>query len=227
MTLPYHIRFGALFIALFFAFQAAYYAIPDSVLQEIIHYGIVDVAAAVINVFSPGDQVNAYGQQLVSSEAALEVIRGCDGSGAAFMLIAAVIALGAPTWRHLLAGVLGAAALMYVLNQIRIVALYYVLSHWPGRFDDVHEYVAPIILIIISTVCFLAWALHATRSDGALTDTGLDAAAPEAMDHVAGDAAAGSADDTPAAGVARNAGERRATGAGKRRRRSRQRPPKA
>jgi exosortase family protein XrtM len=154
------LRFGALFLGLFVLFQAGYYLLPDSALHLVVQHLVVEVAAGTINFFSPDQAVTAHGQRLLSSRAALEVIRGCDGSGAAFMLVSAVVAFGATSWRRLLAGVLGAAALMYVLNQLRIVALYYVLAAAPARFDDVHEYVAPLLLIIVSSAAFLLWALH-------------------------------------------------------------------
>lgn len=158
MTITAHLRFAMLFLGLYAAMQTAYYLLPDPALNALLGGAVVDVAALVVNLLTPAEEVATHGPRLGTERAALVVIRGCDGSGAAFMVTAAVLALGASSWRRLLAGALGAAALIYVLNELRIVGLYYVLATMPDRFALVHEYLAPLVLVAASSLYFVLWA---------------------------------------------------------------------
>src|SRR5512134_954118 len=97
-TLPAPGRFRAgwfllLFVALYGVLHTLYFWLPDPVLRDVVHYyGIVKPGAAMIGLVSPGEQVSAVQGTLRSPRATLNIVRGCDGAGVAFLLIAAVAA---------------------------------------------------------------------------------------------------------------------------------------
>ncbi len=149
------------FLAVFLVLQLGYYAIPEATLHAVvIHLGTVRPSAALVNLLSPGEGVSAVGNRLASGRAALDVIRGCDGSGSLFLLIAAVAAFRAD-WRHKLLGLSAAAGLMLVLNQVRIVALYFVVAREPAWFDYAHTYLAPTLAVAAAALFFAWWVLGA------------------------------------------------------------------
>jgi exosortase family protein XrtM len=94
---------------------------------------------------------------LESASASLSVVRGCDGSGVIFLLIAAIIAYRANVRRTLL-GVIGAVALVYVVNQMRIITLFFIDVHWPSWFTPMHVYAIPTLMILLGTLYFAFWA---------------------------------------------------------------------
>lgn len=155
--------FLLLFVGAYAVLHALYFWVPDQVLRDVIHYhGIVQPGATLIGLVSPDEQVSAVQGTLRSPRATLNIVRGCDGAGVAFLLIAAVAAFGAG-WRQKLAGVLAAIALTYVLNQARIVVLYYVAAYRYGWFDVLHNYFIPTFIIVVACIFFAWWAGWAVR----------------------------------------------------------------
>jgi exosortase family protein XrtM len=86
-------------------------------------------------------------------------VRGCDGSGVILLLVAAIITVRTTIKRTLL-GIVGAIALVYVLNQLRIVAIYFVVSRWRPWFTPVHVYFIPTLMILVGALYFAVWASH-------------------------------------------------------------------
>jgi exosortase family protein XrtM len=97
------------------------------------------------------------GTFVVSREFSIEIVPACTGLFNYFFLFAAVLAFPAP-WRARIRGFGLGAALIFLLNLIRIVSLFFVGASYPDLFKDLHYYVWPGILII--AVCFFlyAWA---------------------------------------------------------------------
>lgn len=161
--LPQPRRFGAtgfllVFVAAFAAMHALYFAVPDRVLRDVVHYyGIIVPGAATIRFVAPSENVVAVKGSLRSETVTLDVVRGCDGAGMTFLLIAAVAAFPAP-WKRKLSGLAAAALLTYVLNQGRIVGLYFVATYRNDWFTLLHSYFIPGFLIAACSVFFLWWA---------------------------------------------------------------------
>jgi exosortase family protein XrtM len=158
-----HLRFLLLFALGYVVLHSLYFCVPTPILVDhVYHYGIVKVAAALIGWLAPGEAVNAAGHRLWSARASLEIVRGCDGSGVLFLLTAAVLAQAAPLKKKLL-GVLGALALVYLLNQLRVVGLYFVASYREAWFVPLHAYFIPILMILLSVLYFAGWTARAVR----------------------------------------------------------------
>jgi exosortase/archaeosortase family protein len=77
------------------------------------------------------------------------------------MLSAAIIGFGA-SFRHTLWGFVLGTITVYLINQVRIVGLYYVIEHNRAWFPPVHTYYAPTLIIFLIAGFFLIWTRWAT-----------------------------------------------------------------
>ena len=87
-----------------------------------------------------------------------------------FLLIAAFASAQLP-WRARLGGLLAGTLLVFVLNQGRILALFYAYRSDKALFDLLHGTVAPLLLIALSSLFFLFWLARY----GAAAPTAIDA----------------------------------------------------
>ena len=157
------LRFLLFFLVSYAIFHSAYFMVPDSFLRDVVfHHGIVAMSQSVIDFAAPGEHVTAVNNKLLSPKAALEVVRGCDGSGALFLILSAILAFSATVKRKFLGVVLG-VALIYGLNQIRIIALYFIIAYQREWFLPIHTYFAPTLIVIISCIFFAWWAFGSRR----------------------------------------------------------------
>jgi exosortase family protein XrtM len=147
-----------MFAGIYGLLEVLYFAVPDDFLRDVVyHRGIVAVSADIIQLATPHEPVVANANKLQSGTIALEIIRGCDGAGVGFLLISAIVTFPAPLSRKL-AGGLAAIALAFVLNQARIVGLYYVIAYKKAWFVPIHVYFAPTLMIAVSCIFFAWWA---------------------------------------------------------------------
>lgn len=152
------LRFTLVFLLAFFLLQYGYSASRGSAVEHV----VIDVATvrpsvAAINLIAPREQAGAEGHRIVSPQGGLNVLNGCEGTESIFLLLAAIVAFTAP-WKHKLKGALLGTLFVYVLNQARIVALYFAAHHDRHWFDLLHGYVAPTLIIVMACLFFLWWA---------------------------------------------------------------------
>ncbi|MBL8382716.1 MAG: archaeosortase/exosortase family protein [Burkholderiales bacterium] len=149
-------RVGA-FLLLFTVLQALYGAAAGTWVERlVIDEATVKVAAALIRLADPGVGVVASGPSLKAPGGGLNVRNGCEGIDVAFLLASAMLV--APlAWRARLAGLAAALALTYVLNQGRVLALFYAYRLDRAWFDALHGYVGPLVLIAVAGAFFAFW----------------------------------------------------------------------
>lgn len=152
------VLFVVAFVAIYATLHALYFAVPDRVLRNVVHYyAIVAPGAQLIRLANPQEPVTAVQGTLSSPRASLSIVRGCDGAGVAFLLIAAVLAFSAG-WKRKLLGILGAVLLTYVLNQVRVVGLYFVAAYRHEWFNLLHNFLIPTFIIVVCCIFFAWWA---------------------------------------------------------------------
>jgi exosortase family protein XrtM len=157
---PMNGLFVVILAATYFILYAAYSLVPESFLADnVYYYGIVCPSKTLINWISSGEHAMGAGNSLTSSTVNLNIVRGCDGSGVAFLLIAAIVAVRESPRRTLI-GIVGALALVYALNQLRIVALYFIASRWLSWFTPMHVYFIPTLIILVATIYYAAWTAY-------------------------------------------------------------------
>ena len=157
------LRFVVIAAVLYGLFHLAYHKIPDDTLRKVIYPNVIGHAAAkVINTMTPDRKVRVRDNSIISSKAVLNIVRGCDGSGVWFMLMAAIIGFGGRI-RHIVAGLLLGTAVVYVINQVRIIGLYYLVEWDRTWFPPVHTYYAPTLIIFLIAAYFLWWTRWSMR----------------------------------------------------------------
>ena len=150
--------FVAAFVAIYAALHALYFAVPDRILRQVVHYyAIVAPGAGLIRLAAPREPVAAREGTLSSPRASLSIVRGCDGAGVAFLLLAAVLAFPAGL-KPKLVGIVGALALTYLLNQLRVVGLYFVAAYRHEWFNLLHNFLIPSFIIVVCCLFFAWWA---------------------------------------------------------------------
>ena len=158
-------RFSLVFIGAFFLLSWAYNQTNDTQIQYfIIDFGTVEPSAWLINNLPFLPHVTAEGNKLSSPAGALAIQHGCEGVEAMLVLIAAFIAVKISLQRRLVGMVL-CVALLYVLNQLRIVLLFASAIHSEPLFDALHGFVSPVVMIMSGGAFFYFWTQRYQYSD--------------------------------------------------------------
>lgn len=157
------LRFVVIAAVLYGLFHLAYHRIPDDTLRKVIYPNVIGHAAAkVINTMTPDRNVRIKDNSIISKKAVLNIVRGCDGSGVWFMLMAAIIGFGGRL-KHIAVGLLLGTLVVYVINQVRIIGLYYLVEWDRTWFPPVHTYYAPTLIIFLIAAFFLWWTRWSMR----------------------------------------------------------------
>ena len=151
-------RAGLVFVLAFLALQALWGQAKGSALERLwIDTATVKTAVALINLISPDIQAIAQGPRIKAPGGGINVLNGCEGTDILFLLTAAFLAFPM-SWRSRVVGLGLGVVLVYVLNEARILALFYAYRSDRALFDLLHTVVAPIILIAAAAAYFYAWA---------------------------------------------------------------------
>ena len=104
-----------------------------------------------------GEEATCDGLTVISPRHAYQVIYACTSLPATILLVSAILAFPARALRKL-AGIAAGVSILYVVNLLRLVSLYYVFLHWPGIYDRIHISVWQAALVVIALVDFILWA---------------------------------------------------------------------
>lgn len=149
-------RVLAAFLAVFALLQWGWGAARDTWLERlVIHDATVRPAAAAVRLLSPGIDAQPVGASIKAPGGGLNVLNGCEGTEVMFLLAAAFAAAPLP-WRRRLAGLGVGLALVFLLNQGRILALFYSYRADRALFDALHTLVLPALLIALVALYFHA-----------------------------------------------------------------------
>lgn len=121
--------------------------------RMVINEATVKPAVMLINTWTPEARAIAVGASIKAPGGGINVLNGCEGTEVLFLLIAALVAYPM-SWRFRALGVLTGTFLVYLLNQMRLLALFYSYRSDRALFDQLHGLVAPLMLIALS-IAFL------------------------------------------------------------------------
>ena len=150
------LRFQALFVLIFAACYLSFGVLPRVRLGVINPYTefLAKAVAAIINVFGAGAVAN--GALVYSPRYSMDIAMGCDGVEASCLYLAGVLAFPS-SWRARLIGLAFGVPLIQAINLTRLVGLYYVGMYLPSVADQIHDYVAQTIVILLSTAILIFW----------------------------------------------------------------------
>ena len=152
--------FGLVFVLLQLGWQAA----RGTVVQRwVVDDATVHTASALVNILTPAVHSWPQGTAVHAWGGGLNVINGCEGTEAWFLLAAAFVVarLG---WRARLMGFALGTLVVFAINQLRILALFYANRGHPDLFDLLHDTVGPIVVIALVAGYFYFWlSRHASQ----------------------------------------------------------------
>ena len=157
-----------LFVCLLVLMQFGWNAIHDSSLvRNVIDNITVNPAAWMIGMISPEIHAQAIGSHLAAPGGGINILNGCDGVDVVLLILAAMQVAPIPVrWR--LMGMLSGGGLIYLCNQLRILALFYSYRSDKSLFNLLHGIVAPFLLILISVAFYIIWlGMHNRHSSSA------------------------------------------------------------
>lgn len=144
------------FIGTFALLQYGWEAARGTALERLlVHQTTVETASALIRLLTPQIDAHAVGPHIVASGGGLNVLRGCEGVELLFLLTAALLAHPFD-WRVRLGGWAGGVALIFVLNEARLLALFYSYREDRALFDQLHGLTAPVLMVAAIVVFFVA-----------------------------------------------------------------------
>jgi exosortase family protein XrtM len=164
ISLPYGkrswhwIAYVALFLAIFAALDYGYYLTRGTAIERLmIDQLTVHPAAAFINLLVPRAAVTASGHSLLSHMGSINILEGCEGTEAMFLLIAAIVPFPASRLLKLVGAACG-VVLVYVLNQLRLLILIISLQRHPDWFGPFHGLIGPTFIVLAGCLFFFVWA---------------------------------------------------------------------
>lgn len=148
----------------------AFYAGLEQAWSQILSHWIIDVltvepAAWIARWVLSDPAIVAEGSHLGSSQATLNVLFGCEGSDV-LMVLAAALLVSPVRWSDRLAGLLAGTAFVFVVNQLRLLALLEALRVRRDWFGALHGLVAPLAVVALVSVFFLGWLRWTQRAAG-------------------------------------------------------------
>lgn len=152
----------AIFLGVFFALQWLWGEARDSWIERIvIHEATVKPATALVRAITPDIDARPVAASIKAPGGGLNILNGCEGTEVMFLLIAAFAAVRLG-WRRKLIGLALGLGLVFVLNQARILTLFYTFRNERSLFDILHTTILPAALIAAVALYFYA-VLHRDR----------------------------------------------------------------
>lgn len=137
----------ALFVAIYALLEWGYTALRGSRFDALfIHWLTVQPAAGLIGWAFPADGVVPAGHSLLWPGGRMSLQAGCDGFEVMTLFIAAMLVADV-AWRRGAVGLLLGCIAIWLLNLLRILALYASFRYAPTWFDPVHTVWGPLLLI--------------------------------------------------------------------------------
>ncbi len=146
------------FLTVFALLLGAFYALVLMPSVDRIFYEYLRVNAWLANavLLAFGQHTTVSDVTIRSHEFAVSIRRGCDAVEPAWFFCAAVLAFPAP-WRLKPAAIVIGAGVIFALNLVRIVSLFYIGRYLPASFGPAHLEIWPAVFIVLALVLWIVW----------------------------------------------------------------------
>lgn len=160
-----------LFALLFVAMQGTWSLAQGTMLEHVtVGDWTVVPAAFWIHLITPGAGAFVQGYSITAPGGGINVMNGCEGFEVIFLWIAA-LTITPMGWRWRGRGLVLGVGLIWVLNQVRILVLFYAYRVDKEWFARLHGTIAPLVLIVLVTAAFALFVAWSSGS-GALAHAG-------------------------------------------------------
>jgi exosortase/archaeosortase family protein len=154
-------RRAVVFLLVFAVLQVGWQALRGSPVEHfVVHDATVWPAALFVNLLTPGVHAEAVEFSLRAPGGGLNILNGCEGIEALFLLFAAFAVAPLP-WRSKLAGFSVGTLVVFAVNQLRILTLFYAYRADHALFDPLHSTVTPIAVVLVVAGYFYGWLVYA------------------------------------------------------------------
>lgn len=157
---------AGLFLLIFFGLQWLWDWQRDNTLPVFIIEDLtVRCSTSLINLLTPQVMAIANGTKISAVGGGINVYSGCEGVEIMFMLYAAMI-ISPITLRDKLIGAVIGTVYIFLLNQLRLVFLFYSVRFDSTWFEIAHGTVFPIFLVAFTALFFGLWlSRHVQNSE--------------------------------------------------------------
>ena len=146
-----------IFLAIFLLLQLLWSLVSLSSVGLFLIEGVtVKTAVWLISLFTPQVNAMAQGTHIMANGGGINVQNGCEGIEVMFMLIAAMC-VASLTWQNKLYGMLFGMFYVFVMNQVRLVVMFYAVRSDRVLFETVHGLIGPILLVALTGLFFAFW----------------------------------------------------------------------
>jgi exosortase/archaeosortase family protein len=146
----------AAFAGIFLVLQLAWQSAREGAFGSwIISTLLVQPVVWVINQLSPLMAAAALGDTIHAPGASLRVLNGCEGVEAWILLVAMLLAARSE-FRHRVWGIALGTVFVLLINQLRLLGLFYANRADRSLFDLLHSVVMP-AAIVVAVLAYTAW----------------------------------------------------------------------
>ncbi|OQW85832.1 MAG: hypothetical protein BWK72_20230 [Rhodoferax ferrireducens] len=151
---PLWIQIGV-FALTFTVLQSLWALASGTALERIaVDQATVAPAAWLVNQLTPEMQALAVRSSIRAPGGGINILNGCEGFEVLFLLTSALLV--APlSWRRKAVGFFAGVLLVWLLNQGRILVLFYANRVDKELFALLHGTVAPLVIIVLVTIAFV------------------------------------------------------------------------
>jgi exosortase/archaeosortase family protein len=134
-----------------------------------IHGGIVAPAVALVKLLTPRIHAEATGLAMSAVGGGLEIQNGCTGIEVLSLVLAAFCIVPLAPRRRVLGCLLG-TVIVFIVNQARILALFYAARADDGLFDPFDTVFAPLVMVLFVAGYFHAWLRYSNPTAAAASE---------------------------------------------------------
>ncbi|RTL51462.1 MAG: exosortase/archaeosortase family protein [Rhodocyclaceae bacterium] len=150
-------RVATVFLITFLVLHLLWEQAKGSAVERLwINHATVGAVVHLINLVSPDTHAQAAGPRVRAPGGGINVLNGCEGTDLLFLLWAGLMAFPM-AWRRRAPAIVFGLGLVFILNELRIFALFFALRSDKALFDLLHTTVIPLLLIVGIILYFHAW----------------------------------------------------------------------
>jgi exosortase family protein XrtM len=160
---------ACLFLLIFASLQAIWLYTRDGIIGKVIIENVtVKFSVMLINLLTPSIGAFANNTHISAQGGGINVINGCEGVEVIFLLIAAMLVAPLTLKQKVLGLTLG-IPYVYLLNQGRLIAMFYAVRSDKALFNMLHGTIAPVLLIGFTVLFFSYWLSRHPTSRSSVT----------------------------------------------------------
>jgi exosortase/archaeosortase family protein len=106
------------------------------------------LSSGILNLLRQHTHID--GSNIYSPFYAISVSKGCDAIEAMALFLSTTLAFPMK-WKTKVKGIIGGIGLLFFINLIRIVTLFFAGAYYPSTFEILHAQIWPVVIIILAT----------------------------------------------------------------------------